>query len=46
MREERREQIQAEMRQALERVAEYLETGEAPVHHPEWRLYWDTWRTV
>lgn len=46
IREERREQIEAEMREALERVSEMIETGEVRVHQPEWRLFWDTWRTT
>jgi hypothetical protein len=45
IRRERREAIEAEMRQALEQDSELTETGEAQVHQPEWRLNWDTWRT-
>ena len=44
IREERREEIEAEMREVLDRVSEMIETGQVRTHHPEWRLFWDTWR--
>lgn len=43
VREEHREEVDAEAAEALERVAEALATGEVPRSIPEWRLNWDTW---
>lgn len=37
-----RAQVRAKRR---ERVSEMIETGEVQVNQPQWRLYWDTWRT-